>query len=308
MSRLLVIGVGLIGGSFAGGARDAGLFAEVIGADADADNLARAQQLGLINQSLADWQAAIPNVDAVLVAVPPGVVVNVLSQVFQAGLPDHALVFDATSTKSSVVSGLQRELAGLPANFVPVHPMAGSELQGPAAARPDLYQNSQVFLTPTTDTAPDAVAKVRSWWEQLGASCHEIDAAQHDAMAALSSHLPHLLASAYMAFLGTAARREGVTDDTKPHTSSTALTPFAGPGLRDFSRIAAAEPTLWRDIFAANRHLLLDELDELLVHLGRIRAELAAEQDDALVRMLTDGRDLRRQLARHLPNWRADSD
>lgn len=280
MSQLLVIGTGLIGGSFALAMRRAGRFQSFAGYDTDAAVLAQAKARGIIDQVVADPVTAATGAAAVMIAVPPLAIAAAVRRtvtVVKRGVP----VFDAGSVKGDVIASL-RAGGDMPAHFVPTHPMAGSERQGPEAADATLFQHRHVIVTPEAETDPTTVALVREWWAAAGATVIETNATLHDEMVALTSHLPHLLAHTFMEW---AAR---------PRSADAA--DFAGPGLRDFTRIASSDPALWRQIFAANRDALLKEFDGFQSALTEIGALLRDGRFDELEAVLTAARNARARL------------
>jgi prephenate dehydrogenase len=280
MAQLLVIGTGLIGGSFALAMRRAGCFQSFAGYDTDAAALAQAKARGIIDQTVADPVTAAAGADAVVIAVPPVAIAAAVRRamtVVKRAVP----IFDVGSVKGSVIAAL-RAGGDMPAQFVPTHPMAGSERQGPAAADAALFENRHVILTPEAETDPAAVAAVRQWWAAAGATVIECSAVLHDEMVALTSHLPHLLAHTFMAW---AAR---------PRSADPA--DFAGPGLHDFTRIAGSDPALWRQIFGANRGALLREFDGFLVALTEVGTLLRDSRFDELQALLATARSARAHL------------
>jgi len=279
MRRLLVIGTGLIGGSVAAALRRAGCFDVCVGFDADATVSARAVELGLLDAAADDPYARAVGATAVVVAVPPPAVADAVARAATAhrGVP----IFDVGSVKGSVVAAL-RSRGGLPAQFVPCHPMAGTAESGPDAADADLFRGRSVILTPEPETDAEALRQVSDWWVAAGACVSVTSCAVHDEMVALTSHLPHLLAYTYLDWLA------------QPHAAAAAE--FAGPGVRDFTRIAASDPALWRDIFAANRTALLAELDGWLAQAQRAADLLRDGRFDELEALLARGRAARAQL------------
>jgi prephenate dehydrogenase len=277
MAQLLVIGTGLIGGSFALAMRSAGRFQAFAGYDTDAAALAQAKARGIIDQVIADPVTAATGAAAVLIAVPPlaiAAAVRRTVKVVKRGVP----VFDVGSVKGDVIAAL-REGGEMPAHFVPTHPMAGSERQGPEAADASLFQNRHVIITPEAETDRASVALVREWWGAAGAIVIETNATLHDEMVALTSHLPHLLALTFMEWAA--------------HPRGAAAADFAGPGLRDFTRIASSDPALWRQIFAANRTALLREFDGFQLALTEVGALLRDGRFDELEAVLAAARRAR---------------
>ena len=247
MRSLLLIGTGLVGGSFAKAAKARAVFDRIVGVDHDGDALDRALELGIIDAA-ADGSRG--ECDAVCVAVPVGAVAG---HVRDAALRCAGPVFDVGSVKGPVIDALDP----VPPNFVPCHPIAGSDLQGPTAARADLFEGRVVVTTPVAGTDAGAVDAVRGYWEAVGARVVVQTPASHDECLALVSHLPHLVAFAFMA----AAARAGPLR-------------HAGNGFRDFVRIAGADVDVWTDILHANADRIRPRLDELIETLGHFRTAL----------------------------------
>ena len=260
MRSLLLIGTGLVGGSFAKAAKARGVFDRIVGADRDGAALERALELGIIDAV----EAPGGDYDAVCVAVP---VAAIARHVRDAAARCAGPVFDVGSVKGAVIDALDP----VPPNFVPCHPIAGSELQGPAAARADLFDGRTVILTPVAETDGHATDRVRGYWEALGARVVERTPASHDECFALVSHLPHLVAFAFM----DAAARAGSLD-------------HVGSGFRDFVRIAGADIDIWTDILQANAGRIRPHLDELVETLHRFRCAME-EGGDALRRIVASG-------------------
>ena len=249
---LLLIGTGLIGGSFALAAKSNGIFDRVVGMDRNEQALQRALDLGIVD-AVAESIAA--DCAAVCVAVPVG---SITACVREAAA-QAPLVFDVGSVKRPIVDAL----APVPANFVPCHPIAGSERAGPEAADADLFRGHAVALTPVPTTNADAIATVRGYWQAVGAEVVVESPAAHDSRLALLSHLPHLVAFAFMEVASGAESLRG-----------------AGGGFRDFTRIAAADAEVWADILHSNAPCVKHYLDQLIDALHGF----AVEQDRATLR------------------------
>ena len=277
IEKLAIVGTGLIGGSFALALTQAGAVGEVLGVGRNASSLAHAQQLGLIDRAV-DWIAA-GQADCILLAIPVGDTEAVLAQLLPH-LKPGAIVTDAGSTKGNVVAAARAVMNARFSDFVPGHPIAGSEQNGPLAARADLYQAKKVVLTPEPDTNASALAIVRALWEATGAQVEILDAVLHDRIFAAVSHLPHLAAFA-------------LVDELACRTDSDAFFRFAASGFRDFTRIAGSSPEMWRDIALANREAVLAELDAYLSALQALRQSVAAGDADALLEMFSRARAAR---------------
>lgn len=255
MKKIVIFGVGLIGGSFALALRKADAVKEVVGFGRGTATLQQAKQFGIIDRIGVDVALEVANADLVLLATPVGQMAEIMARI-APHLGAHTLLTDGGSTKSDVVAAARANLGDKLAQFVPGHPIAGAELSGAAAALPDLYQGKKVVLTPLPENTHAAVARVRKAWEACGALVSELSAQQHDEVFAAVSHLPHLLSFA-------------LVHDLAQRDNKEQLLSFAASGFRDFTRIAASSPEMWRDICLANREALMSELqryaDELYV-------------------------------------------
>lgn len=255
IGRLCVVGLGLIGGSAARAARLHGLSTEIVGVDPDPGNLARALELGVIDSGSRDLADYATEADLVLLAVPVGAFARVFDEL--RGRWSAAAVYtDAASTKCSVIEDLRRSHGLIPRNFVPGHPIAGAEQSGVDAANPKLYEGRRVILTPGPECDPRALDTVRTFWTGIGARVALMQPDQHDAVLAATSHLPHVLAYTLTHLLGAKDEQQEIFQ-------------YAAGGLRDFSRIASSDPTMWRDICLANRANILPLIDEFRAELDR---------------------------------------
>jgi len=252
--KIVIFGAGLIGGSFALALRKANAVSVVVGFGRSAATLEQARQLGILDRIGTDL-AELCDADIVLLATPVGQMANIMARI-APHLGANTLVTDGGSTKGDVVAAARENLGSRISQFIPAHPIAGAEQSGAAAARADLYQGKKVVLTPLPENSPEAVARVRQAWEACGAVVSELTPEQHDEVFAAVSHLPHLLSFALVHDLAQRDNRD-------------LLLSFAASGFRDFTRIAASSPEMWRDICMANRDALLREVkqyaDELYV-------------------------------------------
>jgi prephenate dehydrogenase len=271
IATLAVIGVGLIGGSFALALRAAGRAETIVGVGRSRANLDAALERGIVDRAVTqegDWTGDIAGADIVLIATPVAQYPAILAAI--AGrLRADAIITDAGSTKENVIAAARAHLGAAIARFVPGHPVAGTEHTGAAAAFATLYRDRNVVLTPLPETDPAALATVASLWTACGAQVRELDAAVHDRIFAAVSHLPHLLAFALVDLF--AARPDAVD-----------LFRYAASGFRDFTRIAASSPEMWRDISLANREALLAEIDAYRTQLDRVALMLADADAAAL--------------------------
>ena len=281
LNKLVIFGVGLIGGSFARALKHAGAVGHVVGMGRSAASLQRAIELGIIDSIGVSVADALDGADLVLVAAPVAQTEAILAAL-QPFLQPGTVVTDAGSTKGDVVAAARRALGDKLAQFVPGHPIAGRESNGPEAALVDLYVGKKTVLTPLADNAAADVERVAAAWRACGAIIHRLTPEQHDKVFAAVSHLPHLLAYA-------------LVDDiaNKPHADL--LFQYAASGFRDFTRIAGSSPEMWRDISLANQAALLHELDAYLAQLMGLRAQLAAGDGAALERVYANAQHARQQ-------------
>ena len=276
LGKVVVCGVGLIGGSFALALKASGVAGEIVGLGRRREPLEEAFLLGVIDRIADDWADAAKDADLILLAMPVGQM-----QPAMAALAPHlgpgTLVTDGGSTKSDVVAAARAALGRKIAQFVPGHPIAGAEKSGVKAALPDLYRGKRIVLTPLPENAAASVARVRGIWEACGANVSELSPADHDGVFAAVSHLPHLLAFA-------------LVHDLAGRENSDQLFSFAAGGFRDFTRIASSHPEMWRDICLANRAALLKELDAYITELLKTRVLLASADGDGLEAMFATAR------------------
>lgn len=277
--KVIVFGVGLIGGSFALALRKANAVGEVVGFGRSESTLQQARQLGIIDRIGQDAADEAADADLILLATPVGQMAEIMARI-APHLGAHTLITDGGSTKSDVVRAVYAQLGGKAAQFVPAHPIAGAELSGAAAARADLYVGKKVVLTPLPENTPEAVARVQAAWQACGANIHRLTYAEHDAVFAAVSHLPHLLSFALVHDLAQRDNRD-------------LLLSFAASGFRDFTRIAASSPEMWRDICLANREALLQELQLYIAELTQMSAALAAGDAARLEQTFRTARELR---------------
>jgi prephenate dehydrogenase len=283
IDKLVIIGVGLIGGSFALAQKAAGATGTIVGVGRGHLNLEEALNLGIVDRFVpldGDWTSELATADVVLLAAP----VAQYPALFSAMAPHlgpHTIVTDAGSTKQDVIAAARAALGVALPRFVPAHPIAGTEQSGAAAAFSTLYAERNVVLTPLPETDPLALATIAAAWHTCGAHTRTLDAAAHDHVFAAVSHLPHLLAFA-------------LVDELASRTDAEELFRFAASGFRDFTRIAASSPEMWRDISLANRDALLAEVIAFRTQLDRIAALLTAGDGAGLEAVFASARAARR--------------
>ena len=276
--RLAIVGIGLIGGSFGLAARRAGLAREIIGVARSKNTLDKAVEIGACDWSTSDLEAAARGADLVLLAPPVGqmeAICRAIAPLVAAG----ALVTDAGSTKAQIVGICEPLFEN--SRFIGGHPMAGGERMGVEAARADLFENATWIVTLTPRTDAESLARLTQIIEQIGARVLQMDAARHDEVLAVTSHLPHMTAAALMHVFA------GLDDENAAQV-------VAG-GWRDATRIAAGSSEMWRDIALANRGALLKSLDEIDGELKRFRAALEAADGAQIEKWLHEAAQLRRQ-------------
>ena len=281
--QLGLIGCGLMGGSFALALKKAGLVKRVVGYSKSPSTTERARQLGVIDVEAPSALLAVSGADLVLVAVP----VSATEATFKAIrhlVGRHVLIMDVGSTKREVIDAARRVLREQVGVFVPAHPIAGKELAGVDHADPDLYAGRQVILTPIERTEPIQLEKARRVWTALGCHVKQMTPEAHDAAYAAVSHLPHLIAFAMM---------NAVTGQQQGADFLT----LAGPGFRDFTRIAASDPAVWRDILMSNREELLAQSRQFQRSLHAFETALNAGNPDALEALIDRASEAR-------ANWR----
>lgn len=287
IGKLAVIGVGLIGGSFALALRRARAVGRVVGVGRTRRNLAAALARGVVDEVEARAERAVRGADLVLLAAPVGQTPGLLAAI-APHLAPFAVVMDAGSTKRDAVAAARRFLGAALPRFVPAHPIAGTEKSGAESAFADLYRGRCVVLTPLPETSARALALARRAWERCGARVVRLEPAEHDALLAAVSHLPHVVA---FALVNALARRPDARRAFR----------FAAGGLQDTVRIAGSSPEMWADICVANRDALLDALEGYRGELDQVRAAIERGDRRALERMFERARRVR---ARWLVNRR----
>lgn len=270
--RLLIVGLGLIGGSLAAALRSSGFSGQIVACDPNADEVALGVEMGLIDAGGAGLAEQLEGVSMVVLAVPVLAMESVMQTLSEA-LPIAAadvVITDVGSTKATIRECAERVFGCVPPNMVLGHPIAGSEKSGVAAANPSLYVNHKVILTPETNADDNALARVAALWQACGAEVLQMSVERHDQVLARTSHLPHLLA---FSLVDTLARQDERLDIFR----------YAAGGFRDFTRIAGSDPVMWRDIFIANRQAVLSSLDDFEAGLARLRQAVESGDSDALI-------------------------
>ena len=281
LNKLVIIGVGLIGGSFAMALRKAGMVKFIVGLGRNKENLQRALSLGVIDSIADDPASAMQDADLVMLAMPVGQTANIMAKI-APHLESKTILTDVGSTKQDVIVAAQSYLSDNLNNFVPGHPIAGAELSGVVAAQADLFRNKHLILTPLAQTTTHAINQVMKCWQCCDAQISQMRADEHDRILAATSHLPHILAFTLMNYLRN-------NSENNPDN----LLRFAGSGFRDFTRIASSSPEMWRDICLANREALLTQIDAYKSTLTTLQKNLANNDADALEKAFTEARTIR---------------
>ena len=271
--QLGLIGCGLMGGSFALALKKAGLVKRVVGYSKSPSTTDRARQLGVIDVEAPSALLAVAGADIVLVAVPVAATEATLKAIKHLVTP-QMLIMDVGSTKADVVQAARRALRDQVGSFVPAHPITGREVAGVEHADAELYYGRQVILTPTERTLTAQLLQAQEVWQAIGCRVSSMSPESHDSVFAAVSHLPHLLAFAMMNTLTGQPEGDGYLS-------------LAGPGFRDFTRIAAGEPKMWRDIMLANRDELLAQSKLFQQALAQLEQAISSGNAQALEDMLT---------------------
>ncbi|MEI1250106.1 prephenate/arogenate dehydrogenase family protein [Rhizobium aouanii] len=281
--RIALIGIGLIGSSLAYDIRRLGLAREIVVATRSPDTLKRAEELGLGDRYTASSQDAVKDADLVIVSVPVGASESVAKEI-SASLKPGAIVTDVGSTKASVIAQMQPHMPA-DVHFIPGHPLAGTEKSGPDAGFPGLFEGRWCIFTPVAGTDEAALKRLRSFWEALGSKVDEMDAEHHDKVLAIVSHLPHIIAYNIV----------GTADDLETVTESEVIK-YSASGFRDFTRLAASDPTMWRDVCLHNRDAILEMLARFSEDLAYLQRAIRWGEGDKIFELFTRTRAIRRSI------------
>jgi len=287
ISKLVIIGVGLIGGSFALALRQAGLVNSIVGIGRSPENMRYALEQGIIDEQTNDFSAALASADFVLLAVPVKQTGRVMQQM-KPYLKDHTIISDVGSTKQNVVQVARENLGEYVERFIPAHPVAGTEFNGARAAFPGLFQNKPVILTPLPENDQQAIGAVTVLWQGCGARVSSMQPEQHDQLLAAISHLPHMLAFSLMQHIHTLSQTLGEGDPL-------ALLRFAGTSLNDMTRITASSPEVWRDICLENRTALLTQIEAYQRELSALQQMLVNHDGESLQKLFSAARATRKE-------------
>ncbi|NMY40052.1 bifunctional prephenate dehydrogenase/3-phosphoshikimate 1-carboxyvinyltransferase [Pseudomonas sp. WS 5013] len=286
LGRLVVVGLGLIGGSFAKGMREKGLFDEVVGVDLDAESRRLAVELGVVDRCETELAAACQGAAVIQLAVPILAMEKLLGQLAMLELGD-AVLTDVGSAKGNVVRAARLAFDGKVARFVPGHPIAGSEQSGVEASNAELFRRHKVILTPQASTDAAALALIDRLWRALDADVEHMEVEHHDQVLAATSHLPHLLAFT-------------LVDSLAKRSENLEIFRYAAGGFRDFTRIAGSDPVMWHDIFLANREAVLRTLDAFRDDLDALRGAVDAGDGHQLLGVFTRARHAREHFSKIL--------
>jgi cyclohexadieny/prephenate dehydrogenase len=279
--RLALIGMGLIGSSLARVSRRKGLAREIVASDISAAVRVKVEDLGLADRVAETAAAAVAGADLVILCAPAGAM-GTIARDIAPYLEPGAILSDVGSVKASIVRAVAPHLPAT-VHFVPAHPVAGTEQSGPEAGFSTLFLNRWSILTPPEGTDPKAVARVAAFWTGAGANVEIMQPAHHDLVLAITSHVPHLIA---YNIVGTAADLEEVTRSE--------VIKFSAGGFRDFTRIAASDPTMWRDIFLNNKDAVLEMLGRFNEDLSTLQRMIRNSDGDGLFELFTRTRAIRR--------------
>jgi len=280
-NRLALIGFGLIGGSIARAARAQGLVGEIIATARSEQTRARVSELGLADAVVKTNAEAVVGADLVILSIPVGAC-GAVAQEIAPHLAQGAIVSDVGSVKGAIVRDMAPHLPPH-AHFVPAHPVAGTEHSGPDSGFAELFINRWCILTPSEGADPEAVERLRAFWAALGARVEIMTAEHHDLVLAITSHLPHLIAYTIV----------GTADELAQVTSSEVIK-FSAGGFRDFTRIAASDPTMWRDVFLSNKEAVLEMLGTFNEDLSRLTRAIRRGDGEALFEHFSRTRAIRR--------------
>ncbi|KGD87694.1 prephenate/arogenate dehydrogenase family protein [Rhizobium sp. YS-1r] len=281
--RIALIGIGLIGSSIARDVKELGLAREVVISTRSAETLKRAEELELGNRYVASAAEAVKDADLVIVSVPVGASEAVAKQI-AGSLKPGAIVTDVGSTKASVIAQMAPHV---PENvhFIPGHPLAGTEKSGPDAGFPGLFRDRWCIFTPLPGTDPAALDRLKAFWTALGSRIDEMDPQHHDKVLAIVSHLPHIIAYNIV----------GTADDLETVTESEVIK-YSASGFRDFTRLAASDPTMWRDVCLHNKDAILEMLARFSEDLASLQRAIRWGEGDKLFELFTRTRAVRRSI------------
>lgn len=282
ISHLTIIGVGLIGSSLSLALKQSGYVKRVTGCGRSEANLQKGVELGVLDDYDLSISEAVKEADVVVLAVPLGAMYSVFESI-KSNLTDQTIITDVGSAKSSVVRDARSILGTRINRFVPGHPIAGTERSGVEAGFATLYKDRKVILTPEQDTDPDAIDVIRKMWFAAGAEVECMDVKHHDRILAATSHLPHMLAFSLVSHLSKMSDQDEIFS-------------YAAGGFRDFTRIAASDPVMWRDVCLSNSEALLELIEGFKLQLDEISQAIRDNNPEALFELFKDAKHTREQL------------
>ncbi len=286
INRLLIIGVGLIGGSFALAVRKAGLVREIVGAGRSLQNLEKGVELGVIDRCTQDFSEEIESSDVIFVSTPVLATDAVFQKISQSNYR-NCVITDAGSVKGYIVESAMLHFGQEFEGFVAAHPIAGRENSGVSAATEDLYRGQRTIITPSAQSGSNAIETVRNLWTAAGAYITEMDSTTHDELVSASSHLPHLVAFGLVNYIANHSRGRDCFD-------------LAASGFYDFTRIASSDPTMWRDISLANSGAIVRELKGYIERLETLASEISQGHGNAIHEFMNAAKASRDY---HLKRW-----
>jgi len=281
--KITLIGLGLIGSSLAHAIKRSHLTGHLTGYDVSADVRQIATEISLVDDVASDISTAVAHADLVILCAPPGSMGSIGAAI-APHLKPGSILTDVGSTKASVIESVGPHLSP-DIHFIPGHPIAGTEQSGPRAGFPELFDRRWCILTPLPDANPQALEKLTAFWQAIGSNVEIMDAKHHDLVLAITSHVPHLIA---YNIVGTAADLETVTQGE--------VIKYSAGGFRDFTRIAASDPTMWRDVFLNNREAVLEMLGRFTEDLISLQRAIRWGEGDTLFDLFTRTRAIRRSI------------
>ncbi len=281
--NILVVGLGLIGGSFAASLRECGENFHLMGFDLSGENIEKAVSLGIVAEGCGDFESAVSRADVIQLSVPMLAMPTVLEQLNGLDLAGKVMT-DVGSCKGSLIQAARELFGRVPENLVPGHPIAGSEKSGVTAAKAGLFKNHKVILTPLENTDPEALSLVRYLWYCCGAQVNVMDVQRHDEVLAMTSHLPHLLAFSLVDTLAGNPEHQDIFR-------------YAAGGFRDFTRIAGSDPIMWHDIAMGNSEAILASLDRFSEGLAQLRQAIVEKDSQEVLATFERARSARQHFA-----------
>ncbi len=290
-NKIILFGVGLIGGSFALALKKANIAAEIVGFSRSPNSLKIAQEIGIIDRAGINPTHEISDADLIMIATPIRQIPPILEKIYPY-LKNNTILTDVGSSKVEIIQQARKILKGRIGQFIPAHPIAGTQYSGPKAAFADLFQNKKLVITPLPENKDEVLDRIKLMWRTCGAEISELSPEIHDTIFAGVSHLPHLLSFALVAEL---AKRE----------NSNVFFEFAASGFRDFTRIAASDAEMWRDICLSNRHALIAEISYYQNLLNNINAALALDDGEMLQKIFNQASQARNEWEQNKQNKNA---